>query len=112
MAHASDNEYSEEEEINSDQERHITRLRRLGIDALPPDLQNEMGSYIGDRERRQQRMAQRIAEMRRQIRPADSNDFIKNQVQDFQFEKVDKVNMEELPSIDEVQVMDHCGICL
>lgn len=47
-------------------------------------------------------MAQRIAEMRRQIRPADSNDFIKNHVQDFYFEKLDKVNMEELPSIDEV----------
>lgn len=43
MAHASDNEYSDpEEELNSDQERQIRRLRNLGIDALPSDLQNEM----------------------------------------------------------------------
>lgn len=42
MAHASDNEYSEED-VNSDQERQIRRLRNLGIDSLPPDLQNEMG---------------------------------------------------------------------
>ena len=57
MAHASDEEYSDpDEEIDSDQERQIRRLRNLGIDSLPPDLQNEMQSYIGDRERRQRRM--------------------------------------------------------
>ena len=57
MAHASDDEYSDpDEEIDSDQERQIRRLRNLGIDSLPPDLQNEMQSYIGDRERRQRRM--------------------------------------------------------
>jgi hypothetical protein len=32
MAHASDDEYSEEEIMDSDQERQIRRLRNLGID--------------------------------------------------------------------------------